>query len=99
MKHLFLFFAPFILAASVIAGNPAFNPYTGEYVDGHVSAYDSARIAQFKQARDDQALSWMRRHYVPGHTVMTDRGDMIITENGVQHIDWNPYRDHTYVHP
>jgi hypothetical protein len=88
-----------ISLAPAIAGNPAFNPYTGEYVDGRVSAYDAARIQQFKRARYDQALSWMRRHYVPGHTVMTDRGDMIITENGVQRVEVNPYQDHTYVHP
>jgi hypothetical protein len=98
MKRLFILLAPLMLSACFASGQ-SFNPYTGEYVGGTVPAYDAARIAQFKKYRYDQALSWMRRHYVPGHTVMTDRGDMIITENGVQRVVVNPYRDHTYVHP
>jgi hypothetical protein len=99
MKYLFLLFSAVMLATSAIGGNPVFNPYTGEYVGGVVPAYDAARIQRFNQYRYDQALSWMRRHYIAGHTVMTNRGDMIVTENGVQRVVLNPYRDHTYLHP
>ncbi len=75
-----------------------FNPYTGQYA-GAEPAYATEQRKQFEKYRYDQALSWMRGHYVPGKTVMTDRGDMIITENGVQRIVVNPYRDHTNVEP
>ncbi len=79
-------------------GGYTFNPYTGEY-SGAEPAYATERRKQFEKYRYDQALSWMRGHYIAGKTIMTDRGDMIITENGVQRIVVNPYRDHTNVEP
>jgi hypothetical protein len=64
--------------------------------------HNPAAIAESEKVHQrfyDQKLLWMRRNYVPGHTVISERGDMITTIDGVQHIEWNPWRDSTVVEP
>ncbi len=80
------------------SGGYTFNPYTGEYAGAEPpgSAEQRERILQYMH---DRTQGWMRRHYVPGKTVISDRGDMIITENGVQRIIPNPWRDTTHIEP
>ncbi len=80
------------------AGGYTFNPYTGQYAGAEPpgSSEQRERILQYMH---DRTQDWMRQHYVPGKTVISDRGDMIITENGVQRIIPNPWRNTTHIEP
>jgi hypothetical protein len=73
----FLFGLLFLLKCQAIAGN--FDPFTGQY-DGaqpaHAIREHNEAFAQLRQ----QKLDWMRAHYVPGHTLVSEHGDMTVTK-------------------
>jgi hypothetical protein len=80
------------------SGGYTFNPYTGEYV-GAEPPGSAERREEIQQYAHDRTQNFIRRHWVPGHTVLTDRGDLIITENGVVRFVRNPWRNNTVIEP
>lgn len=78
------------------AGGYTFNPYTGQYVGAEPPGSSEQRAA-ILQYMHDRTSGFIRRHWVPGHTILSDRGDLIITENGVQRVILNPWRSTTHV--
>lgn len=83
---------------SVRADQYHFDPYTGQYV----GAQPPWAIQQHKQLMADvraRKLEWMRAHYVPGHTVILSNGSMVVTQNHVARLFFNPWYDSTLVVP